>query len=147
MKNTRGKLETPMPAAMPCKTSLGRSSRETCRTVEEQKTKYACIVEADKSMRHRLEGSPHKNHEDHIAGKGMKSVTPYSPMHKCILMTQGVKIPDAEAAVEKESDILEKIPAWQLTKVRNESEVIAEARNEGRTVHFASLMDMSFEKC
>ena len=36
----------------------------------------------------------------------------------------------------------EKIPAWQLTKVRNTNEVIAEARNEGRKVHFASLMDI-----
>ena len=30
---------------------------------------------------------------------------------------------------------LEKIPAWQLTR-------IAEARNDGKTVHFASLMDL-----
>ena len=37
---------------------------------------------------------------------------------------------------------LEKIPAWQLTKVRNKNEVIAEARNEGRKVHFASLLDL-----
>ena len=37
---------------------------------------------------------------------------------------------------------LKKIPAWQLAKVRNKNEVIAEARNEGRTVHFASLMDL-----
>ena len=37
---------------------------------------------------------------------------------------------------------LEKIPAWHLTKVRNEKEVIAEARNEGKTVLFASLMDV-----
>ena len=37
---------------------------------------------------------------------------------------------------------LEKNPAWQLTKVRNKSEVIAEARNKGHTVHFASLMDL-----
>ena len=37
---------------------------------------------------------------------------------------------------------LEKIPAWQLTKVRTKREVIAEARNEGRKVHFASLMDV-----
>ena len=34
------------------------------------------------------------------------------------------------------------IMAWQLTKVRNKKEVIAEARNVGRTVHFASLMDL-----
>ena len=31
--------------------------------------------------------------------------------------------------------------AWQLTKVRNKNEVIAEARTKGRKVHFASLMD------
>ena len=37
---------------------------------------------------------------------------------------------------------LDKIPAWQMTKVRNKKDVIAEARNEGRTVHFASLMDV-----
>ena len=35
-----------------------------------------------------------------------------------------------------------KIPAWQLTKVRNKKEVIDEARNKGRKVHFASLMDL-----
>ena len=37
---------------------------------------------------------------------------------------------------------LEKILAWQLTKVRNKKEVIEEARNKGRKVHFASLMDL-----
>ena len=37
---------------------------------------------------------------------------------------------------------LEKIPAWQLTKVRNKKEVIDEARNKGRKAHFASLMDL-----
>ena len=35
---------------------------------------------------------------------------------------------------------MEKVPAWQLTKVRNKKEVIAEART--RKVHFASLMDL-----
>ena len=44
--------------------------------------------------------------------------------------------------MEKEWDKLENIPAWQLTKVRNKKEVIDEARNEGRKVHFASLMDL-----
>ena len=31
---------------------------------------------------------------------------------------------------------------WQLTKVRNKNEVIADERNEGRKVHFASLTDI-----
>ena len=57
-------------------------------------------------------------------------------------MPQAMKTPGAKAAVEKEWEILEKILAWQLTKVRNKKEVIEEARNEGRKVHFASLMDL-----
>ena len=42
----------------------------------------------------------------------------------------------------KEWEKLEKIPAWHLTKVRNQKEVIEEARTKGRKVHFASLMDL-----
>ena len=57
-------------------------------------------------------------------------------------MPQAFKIPDAKAAVEKEWEELEKIPAWQLTRVRNKKEVIEEARNEGTKIHFASLMDL-----
>ena len=57
-------------------------------------------------------------------------------------MPQALKILDAKAAVEKGWEILEKIPAWQLMKVRNEREVIDEARNEGRKVHFASFLDL-----
>ena len=37
---------------------------------------------------------------------------------------------------------LEKTPVWQLTKDRNKNEMIAEARNKGKTVHFTSLMDV-----
>ena len=37
---------------------------------------------------------------------------------------------------------LEKIPARNITKVRKNSDVIDEARKEGRKVHFASLMDI-----
>ena len=37
---------------------------------------------------------------------------------------------------------LEKISAWNLTKVRSKKEVIDEARTSGATVHFTSLMDI-----
>ena len=43
-----------MPAAMLCKLQRDKH-RETCRTVEEHKTKDACIVEADESVRIRME--------------------------------------------------------------------------------------------
>ena len=57
-------------------------------------------------------------------------------------MPQQLKIQDVKSAVEKEWEKLEKIRAWQLTKVRNNKEVIDEARNKGRKAHFASLMDL-----
>ena len=57
-------------------------------------------------------------------------------------MLQAMKIPAAKAAVGKEWKKLEKIPAWDLTKVRSKSEVIDEARTAGAKVHFASLMDI-----
>ena len=37
---------------------------------------------------------------------------------------------------------LEKISAWNLTKVRSKKQVIDESRTSGATVHFASLMDI-----
>ena len=37
---------------------------------------------------------------------------------------------------------MEKISAWNLTKVRSKKEVIDEARTSGATVHFAPLMDI-----
>ena len=39
-------------------------------------------------------------------------------------MPQAMKIPAAKAAVDKEWEQLEKMPAWDLTKVRSKKEVI-----------------------
>ena len=41
---------------------------------------------------------------------------------------------------------LEKIPAWDLTKVRSKKEVIDEARTKGAKVHFASLLAAKHQK-
>ena len=81
-------------------------------------------------------------HEDHIAGKGDNSLQQHNMVHRIILKPQAMKIPAAKAAVDKEWEKLEKIPAWDLTKVRSKKEVIDEARKEGRQVHFASLVDL-----
>ena len=53
-----------------------------------------------------------------------------------------MKIPAAKAAVDKEWEKLEKISAWNLTKVKSKKQVIEEARTSGATVHFALLMDI-----
>ena len=97
MKNARRKLEIPLPAAMPYKTSLCRSSRETCRAIGGHKTKDACIVEADESFRIRMEGAPRRYHEDHIAGNGTNSLSHYNLVHKFIPLPLAMKIPDAKS--------------------------------------------------
>ena len=104
MKKAQRKLEVPMPAAMPCKT---RGREYSCSA---RKTPYACIVGPDESTRKRLEGTLHKDHEDHIAGKGI--------------------------SWEK----LEKIQ--HDSRRKSEKRMIADARKEGKTVHFAPLMDI-----
>ena len=53
-----------------------------------------------------------------------------------------MKIPDAKAAVDKELEKLETIPAWQLDKVKSKKEVIKEAQKNNNKVHLASLMDL-----
>ena len=84
---------------------------------------------------------PH-HHEDHIARKGDNSLQHYTLFHKIIPMPQAMKNPAAKAAVDKEWEKLEKISAWNLTKVRSKKVVIDEARASGAPVHFASLMDI-----
>ena len=43
---------------------------------------------------------PHQ-HEDHIAGKGEKSLQHYNLVHKFIPMPRALKIPASKAAVDK----------------------------------------------
>ena len=49
-------------------------------------------------------------------------------------------------ASSHEGQTLKKIPAWDLTKVRSQKEVIDEARTKSAKVHFASLMDICYLK-
>ena len=123
MKNARKKLETSVAPAMLCKImkkncGIGASNKT--------RTKLACFLEACESTR--LGESLPNHHEDHIAGKGNNSLQLYNLVHKFIPMPQAMKIPAAKAAVDKEWEKLEKISAWNLTKVRSKKEVIDEAR-------------------
>ena len=138
IKNARKKLETSVALAMPCKIV-----KKNCGSgaSNKSKTKLACILEADESTRLCMAESLPNYHEDHIAGKGENSSQHYNLVHKFILMPQAMEILAEKAAVDKEWEKLEKIPAWDLTKVRSKREVIDEARTTGAKVHFASLMD------
>ena len=107
---------------------------------DKNKTKLACILEAEESTRMRMGNCEPSNHEDHIAGNGENSVQHYNLVHKFIPMLQAMKIPAAKAAVVKEWEKLEKISAWNLTNVKSKKQVVEEARMSGATVHIASLM-------
>ena len=87
VQNVRRKLEVLMAAAMPCKIK-GSNYEETHRIPDPRKTKDACTGEADESTRKRLDGTPHKDHEDHIASKGFNSLKHYYPVHKFIPMPE-----------------------------------------------------------
>ena len=130
-----------MALAMPCK--IIRSNKNCGSGASNKfKTKFACILEACESSRLRMGESLTNHHEDHIAGKGNTLLQHYNLVHKFIPMPQSMKIPAAKAAVDKEWETLEKISAWNLTKVRSKKQVIDEARTSGATVHFASSMDI-----
>ena len=118
IKNARKKLETPTAPAVPCKIC---TNNKNCGNGESNKvkSKLACILEASESTRLRM-GESMPTHHD-----------------KFIPMPQAMKIPAPKAAVDKEWEKLEKIPAWHLTKVRSNSEVIDEARTKGAKVHVA----------
>ena len=47
-----------------------------------------------------------------------------------------MKIPDAKAAVEKNWKELEKVPAWQLTKVRNKKKGDRRSKELGQKSSF-----------
>ena len=139
--NSRKKLETSVAPAMPCKIMKNCGSGASKKI----KTKLACILEADESTRLCMGDSIPHHHEDHIAGKGENSLQHYNLVHIFTPMPQAMKIPAAKA-VDKEWEKLEKISAWNLTKVRSKKEVIDEARTKSAKVHFASLMDISHLK-
>ena len=143
IKNARKKLETSVALAVPCKIMKNCGSGGS----DKNKTKLACILEANESTRMRMGNSEPSNHEDHIAGKGENSLQHYNLVHKFILMPQAMKIPAAKAAVDRECENLEKISVWNLTKVKSKKKVIDEARTSG--VQFICIINghMSSDKC
>ena len=139
IKNSRKKLETSVALAMPCKIL------KNCGVVHPTNLKQNLRVfwKLMNPTRMRMGNSIPHHHEDHIAGKGEKFITALQLGSQIYIpVPQAVKIPAAKAAVDKEWEKLEKISAWNLTKVRSKKEVIEEARTSGATVHFASLMDI-----
>ena len=136
-------METSVAPAMPCKIMKNCGSGGS----DKNKTKLACILEANESTRMRMGNSIPSNHEDHIAGRGENSLQHYNLVHKFIPMPQAMKMPAAKAAVDKEWEKLEKISAWNLTSQKKEK-CDRWSKDEGRKSSFC-LTDghLSFEEC
>ena len=140
IKNARKKLETSVALAMPCKIMKNCGNGASNKI----KTKLACILEADESTRMRMVIII----KTILQEKERNSLQHHNLVHIFIPMPQAMKIPAAKAAVDKEWEKLEKISAWNLTKVKSKKQVIDEARTAGATLHFASLMDIChLKKC
>ena len=144
-KNARKKLETSIAPVMPCKIMKKNCGSDASNKI---KTRFACILAADESTRLRMGNSLPSHHEDHIAGKGNNSLQHDNLVHKFIPIPQAMKIPATKAAVDKEWEKLEKISAWNLTKVRSKKRGDQWNKDEGRKSSFC-ITDghMSFEKC
>ena len=134
-----------MAPAMPCKTSKKSKHGETSGKTNDFKSKFACILEASESTRLRMEESLPNYHEDHIAGKGDNSLQHFTLVHQ-FSYASSHEDSRSKSSSGKELEKLEKIPAWDLTKVRSKSEVSDEARTKGAKVHFASLTDICHSK-
>ena len=125
---------------MPCRRAFPRARiRET--VVSKTKTKgsdaktgFSCISEAHESTRERIESATKRIHEEHIAGKGQNSVLHCDLVRGFIAMHPAMKIPDAKAAVEKEWEKLETIPAWDVRRVKCKMDVIQEAQKNNKKV-------------
>ena len=133
-------METPIAPAMPCKIM-----KKNCGSGASNKIKNkTCVYSGSWWIYKTAYGGIHYQiiMKTILPGKGYNSLHYYNLVHKFIPMPQAIKIPAAKAAADKEWENLEKISAWNLTKVRSKKDVIDEARTTGAKVHFASLMDI-----
>ena len=114
--------------------------REACgKEPSTPRWRYACVVEARESARKRLERTLPKDREDRI--EEINSLSHYNLVRKFIPMRQALKIPVAKAAVDKEWEKLEKLPALQMTEVRSKKKGVIK---KARTVPFCYAIGYLF---
>ena len=138
IKNARKKLETSVAPAMPCKIlkNCGSGASNKIKTNLRVFWNLMNLQDCVREIHYQIITKTILQEKVKIHHSTTTWFTKFIPM------PQAMKIPAAKAAVDKEWEQLEKISAWNLTKVRSKKQVIEEARTSGATVHFASLMDI-----
>ena len=133
-------METLITPAMSCKSCKKSKNRETRSKTNDFKLKFTRILEVKESTRLRMEESPSYDREDNIARKGDNSLQHCNLKYKFNQMSQVMKTPAAKTAEDKEWEKLEKIPTWDVKKVRTKSKMIDEVRTKRTKGHFVSRM-------
>ena len=90
-----------------------------------------------------MEGVPYRYHEDHIAATGINSLSHFFFGAQVYSKASSIKNTRREGCSAKGMGKIGKYTRMAADeRVRNKSEVIAEARTKFHTVHFASLTDI-----
>ena len=92
-----------------------KTEAKSCESNKIPETKHAGIIEAHESTRQRLESSPPKGHEDHIACKGFTSMTQFSSQVYAFASSDensGCESSSGQGMGEARND------SWKLTKLR-----------------------------
>ena len=104
---------------------LWETDNEIKGSDKNQKTEYACVVEAHESTSMRFERTLPKDHEDHIAEKGFKSLSHHNfGAQVCSSAASDDNFGSGSSGGQWEE--LGKSPAWQVSKVRRPKEIILE---------------------
>ena len=141
MKNARRKLEVPMPAAMPCKLEREKYRGNLSRWKGLQdKIRLHCWGRWIYEEAHGTIFSQERWRS--YCRKKKNSLSHNNLVHKFIPMPQAMEKKKTQQLHWRKNGKNSRNTSMAADEVRNKKEVIAEARNEGRTVHFASLMDL-----
>ena len=89
-------------ARKPLRTQRKRGRYQWQKNPTKSKTEHGCIVEAHESTRKRLETTLLRDHEDHIAEKGFKSISHFNLVHKFFRCLKRGKILGSKAATKNE---------------------------------------------
>ena len=139
IKNARKKLESPVESAMPCKVQNLRHGETWGKNKSNtRRWRCGCIVEAHESTRKRSEETQPKDHEYRIGGKGFNSLSHYNLVH----CTKQWKSQMQKPLLKNGEKILKNCLHGKWRKSGAKKKVIQEAQKEGRTEHFAALMDI-----
>ena len=120
-----------MEATLPCKMETRKRARtllETATSKNSNSHNYACLVGSSRVHKEAFGTYSSKKSSRSHRGIGVDYITRYNLVHKFIPMPQAMKIPDVKAAVDKECEKLEKVPAWQLHSVTSKKDVLVEAQ-------------------